>query len=216
MANFGYEFRQYDSRLARWWSMDPKWNEYPSVSPFVFCNGSPIMLVDEKGQEASETSSLWTGTENDFELELKIKYQPFISLTDPPGGGKMQKLKEKISNGFHRLDMAIDNPYSPDPHEGHGDAWERRFAEKAKPYAMGGALMIPSWGVPNALITTATRKDIYGIEADKNEIGSAWISLGFTIVELAFPEFKSVNLIYNGVSNTFEIKKYKKQQDEEE
>ena len=31
-ANFGYEFRQYDSRLGRWWSVDPKWNEYQSVS----------------------------------------------------------------------------------------------------------------------------------------------------------------------------------------
>ena len=26
VANFGYEFRQYDSRLGRWWSVDPKWN----------------------------------------------------------------------------------------------------------------------------------------------------------------------------------------------
>ena len=51
MANFGYEFRQYDSRLGRWWSVDPKWNEYPSVSPFVFCNGSPIMMADLKGLE---------------------------------------------------------------------------------------------------------------------------------------------------------------------
>ena len=49
-ANFGYEFRQYDSRLARWWSVDPKWNEYPNVSPFVFCNGSPIMLMDPDGE----------------------------------------------------------------------------------------------------------------------------------------------------------------------
>ena len=54
MADFGYEFRQYDSRLARWWSVDPKWNEYPSVSPFVFCNGSPIMMMDLKGEEAWE------------------------------------------------------------------------------------------------------------------------------------------------------------------
>ena len=51
LANFGYEFRQYDSRLGRWWSIDPKWNEYPSVSPFVFCNGSPIMLMDPNGEK---------------------------------------------------------------------------------------------------------------------------------------------------------------------
>ncbi len=49
LANFGYEFRQYDSRLGRWWSVDPKWNEYPSVSPYVFCNDSPLKYVDSKG-----------------------------------------------------------------------------------------------------------------------------------------------------------------------
>ena len=49
VANFGYEFRQYDSRLGRWWSVDPKWSEYPSVSPYVFCNGNPINRVDPKG-----------------------------------------------------------------------------------------------------------------------------------------------------------------------
>ena len=56
LANFGYEFRQYDSRLGRWWSVDPKWNEYPSVSPFVFCNGSPIMLMDPDGETSYEVN----------------------------------------------------------------------------------------------------------------------------------------------------------------
>ena len=55
-ANFGYEFRQYDSRLGRWWSVDPKWNEYPSVSPFVFCNGSPVMLMDPNGETSYEVN----------------------------------------------------------------------------------------------------------------------------------------------------------------
>ena len=52
VADFGYEFRQYDSRLGRWRSVDPKWSEYPGVSPYVFCNGSPVMLMDPKGEEA--------------------------------------------------------------------------------------------------------------------------------------------------------------------
>ena len=51
VANFGYEFRQYDSRLGRWWGVDPKWSEYPNVSPYVFCNGSPIMLMDPNGEK---------------------------------------------------------------------------------------------------------------------------------------------------------------------
>ena len=49
VANFGYEFRQYDSRLGRWWSVDPKWNEYPGVSPYAFCGGNPIIIRDING-----------------------------------------------------------------------------------------------------------------------------------------------------------------------
>ena len=67
VSNFGYEFRQYDSRLGRWWSVDPKWNEYPGVSPYVFCNGSPVMLVDSKGEEANpiyDTKGWFLGTDD--------------------------------------------------------------------------------------------------------------------------------------------------------
>ena len=28
VASFGYEIRQYDSRLGRWWSVDPKWSSF--------------------------------------------------------------------------------------------------------------------------------------------------------------------------------------------
>jgi len=212
VANFGYEFRQYDSRLARWWSVDPKWSEYPGVSPFVFCNGNPIMMVDLKGEDASETSSLWTGTEKKHKLDLTLDFQPFISLTDPPNVGNMQRLKVKISDIFHGLDMAIANPYSPDPFEGHGDAWERKFAKKSEPYVMGGVLMIPSVGVPNAFKTIVTGKDIYGVDADKFDKGNAWINIGFTITELAFPEFETTNLIYNSLSSAFSTYKYSKNQ----
>ena len=56
VANFGYEFRPYDSRIGRWWGVDPKWNEYPGVSPFVFCNDSPVMLMDPNGEEGITVS----------------------------------------------------------------------------------------------------------------------------------------------------------------
>jgi RHS repeat-associated protein len=50
-SSFGYEFRQYDSRLGRWWSIDPKWSEYSGVSPYVFCNDSPVMMMDPNGEK---------------------------------------------------------------------------------------------------------------------------------------------------------------------
>ena len=48
-AVLGYEFRQYDARIGRWWSVDPLADKYPGVGPYVFCADSPMMLVDPSG-----------------------------------------------------------------------------------------------------------------------------------------------------------------------
>ena len=79
VANFGYEFRQYDSRLARWWSVDPKWNEYSGVSPFVFCNGSPVMLMDPNGEKIY----IFYGNKNKYVkytpgMKIKKRYDSFV------------------------------------------------------------------------------------------------------------------------------------------
>ena len=52
VANFGYEFRQYDSRLGRWWGVDLEWKKSPDISPFIFCANIPIIMVDLEGREA--------------------------------------------------------------------------------------------------------------------------------------------------------------------
>ncbi len=50
-AVLGYEFRQFDARTGRWWSVDPLADKYPGVSPYVFCNENPIALIDPSGAE---------------------------------------------------------------------------------------------------------------------------------------------------------------------
>ena len=47
----GYEFRQYDTRLGRWWSIDRKAAMYPSLSPYQFCADNPIKMVDVDGSD---------------------------------------------------------------------------------------------------------------------------------------------------------------------
>ena len=61
MANFGYEFRQYDSRLGRWWSVDPKWSEYPSTSSYAYCRNNPIILYDPNGMSDDWVKNKETG-----------------------------------------------------------------------------------------------------------------------------------------------------------
>ena len=45
----GYEFRQYDTRLGRWWGVDTKNNETPGVSPYSFALNSPTIFIDADG-----------------------------------------------------------------------------------------------------------------------------------------------------------------------
>ena len=47
----GYEFRQYDTRLGRWWGIDRKAAKYPSLSPYQFCAGNPISMKDVDGSD---------------------------------------------------------------------------------------------------------------------------------------------------------------------
>ncbi len=96
-ANFGYEFRQYDSRLGRWWSIDPQWNEYPGVSPYVFCNGSPIMMMDPNGKEIGDyydNKGVYLGTDdiNDGKVyQLKKGWKPNYANTNVNWGGVLEE-----------------------------------------------------------------------------------------------------------------------------
>ena len=47
-----YGFRMYDTRLARFWGVDPLTKDYPMLTPFQFASCSPIWAVDWDGLEA--------------------------------------------------------------------------------------------------------------------------------------------------------------------
>ena len=50
----GYDYfgaRFYDFRKGFWNSVDPLADKYPNVTPYLYCNGNPIMLVDPDGRE---------------------------------------------------------------------------------------------------------------------------------------------------------------------
>jgi RHS repeat-associated protein len=44
-------YRQYDSRLGRWQSLDPAESELPWQSPYIAMNGNPILLKDPNGDK---------------------------------------------------------------------------------------------------------------------------------------------------------------------
>jgi len=44
--------RYYSSDLSVWLSVDPMASKYPSLSPYVYCKNSPIVLFDPDGEDA--------------------------------------------------------------------------------------------------------------------------------------------------------------------
>ena len=55
-----YGFRMYDTRLARFWGVDPLTKDYPMLSTFQFASCSPILLVDVEGLEGIENTTGYT------------------------------------------------------------------------------------------------------------------------------------------------------------
>ena len=61
---FGARF--YDYRKGFWNSVDPLADKYPNVTPYLYCNGNPIMLVDPNGRAAYYTNmGAYLGTDKD-------------------------------------------------------------------------------------------------------------------------------------------------------
>ena len=58
-ANGGFQnygFRMYDTRIARFWGVDPLAKDYPMLTPFQFASCSPILLIDVDGLEGIENT----------------------------------------------------------------------------------------------------------------------------------------------------------------
>ncbi|MCQ2335637.1 MAG: RHS repeat-associated core domain-containing protein [Paludibacteraceae bacterium] len=47
-----YGARYYDPSAALWLGVDPLAEKYPDVSPYVYCMGNPVVLIDEDGCES--------------------------------------------------------------------------------------------------------------------------------------------------------------------
>ena len=50
-AVLGYEFRQYDARIGRFWSVDPLAGKFPWNSTYAFAENSPVGFIELEGLE---------------------------------------------------------------------------------------------------------------------------------------------------------------------
>jgi len=94
-VDYGFKFREYDSRTGRFFSIDPLTIKSPSYSPYSFAGDKPTIMVDDHGKE-----------EKYYRVAVNIDGQGKISV--------MSSELIKTEGSFH-----IQNPF-PDVYDGAG------------------------------------------------------------------------------------------------
>ena len=116
------EFRQYDSRLGRWLSLDPKMTNFADMAPYAAFSNNPIFLVDPLGDAPSGAKELGklfesqvldkltdSGVEFIAQARIHMNIDPqrpyvysFSTYTDfivKTGDGSFEIIETKLSSG---------------------------------------------------------------------------------------------------------------------
>ena len=94
-----YGARYYDSELLTGWlSVDPKADKYPSLSPYNYCVGNPVKIIDPDGNEIGDyysTTGRYLGTDGLNDKKIYIAF------------GDDKKIQNQIKNG----DFSFEKQY---------------------------------------------------------------------------------------------------------
>jgi len=197
-----YGARYLNPMDAMWLSVDPLFEKYVGMSPYNYCAGNPVVLVDPDGMDYYSTTDesgneviQWQDSEKSFYIDEDGNSWEYYSagqkeeVVITPTQEQKQDIKEKRAE---EQDRNIKNYWSE--RAKNADSWEakfgywlkskggynadEKFSEAARPIVQGAVLLNPLVGIPNDIITIFTGEDIYGNEATS-------VDKGFAVVDLA-------------------------------
>ena len=170
----GYEFRQYDTRLGRWWGIDRKAAKYPSLSPYQVCANNPIRMVDVDGSDFVVLIDN-TGKEKTITIQMSI-YTASQEAYDKllPAVEEINNISKKmtIDGVEYALCFAI-NPVTPDPTVYHDYMKDQSLQDLIWNNASDLAGNAGFYG--NAFMGTWIRNN-----AEVQENGKTYIKAGYT------------------------------------
>ena len=97
-AVLGYEFRQYDARIGRFWSVDPLAGKFPWNSPYAFAENDVVRAID---LESKEKLIVIVGTNKDG---TKVKVTRDQEISEEQYNKAIKKLMTLDENGMNQTD----------------------------------------------------------------------------------------------------------------
>jgi RHS repeat-associated protein len=100
LAFQNYGFRMYDTRVARFWGVDPLTKDYPMLTPFQFASCSPMLLKDVEGLEGEGNTIGYTSDGIPF-YYLNARQTTYIQPIALPEVA-LKKPKLRLGNNYYK------------------------------------------------------------------------------------------------------------------
>lgn len=112
LNTYDYGARQYYPLLPMWDRLDPLAEDNPGVSPYVYCNNNPVMLLDLNGckpdsLEAAMMSSLAYEANSEYTAALNNQGWYEYASTITPTGFKSIVFRKKIGEGKYEYCLSF-------------------------------------------------------------------------------------------------------------
>ncbi len=187
-----YGARYLDPAGARWLSADPMLENNPDKTPYHYCSGNPVKLMDPTGMFETEMEAI------DYAEKNNLNYRIF-QMED--GGFEVfdeTSLTSYAYNGILCDNLEVSAPSRTEEEyldaakrlywqsqydkTGNFEHWvkskgaydfDENFSEMVGPLYRGTALLIPIVGVVNDVNVLGHGADIYGNDADELDTGVA-------------------------------------------
>lgn len=103
-----YDFgaRHYTSSIPRWTTMDPMAEKYYSISPYAYCAGNPVNLVDPQGKEGVKYTD--ENGNKIIESNVVVLLEQEIQITDDMSERERTRAQRK-NNRIRRRNETIMN-----------------------------------------------------------------------------------------------------------
>ena len=100
-----YGARQYNPTLARWTAQDPMAEKYYNFSPYAYCIGNPISMVDENGEDWYKTTEINDEGEEEVKYHFSYDIRSQEDLANAKINGTYLGITAFVENGSKYLNL---------------------------------------------------------------------------------------------------------------